>query len=104
MSKEIVEVAELVHVVSSHGDIYCDQDGVVQHIEGIWEEDPDGPSYIENIAKFDFKACEMYWGGESMEAFDVLELGGINKDGTTFEPDYQWLLQIDKRYSWNKDK
>ena len=88
----------LIHVQSSHGDIYCDKDGFVKEIHGVWENDPDGPSYILNIAKFDFKACENYWGKE-MDCFDILELSGLNKDGTTFKADHKYMMECDDRYN-----
>ena len=86
----------LTHVCSSMGELYCDANGVVVKIEGAYEpSEGEKPNYILNIAQFNFTECEAYWG-EKMDAFDILDLGGVNHDGTTFAPDYDWRKQIAK--------
>jgi hypothetical protein len=81
----------LIHVCSSHGDIYCNSNGLVKEIIGA-EED----SYINDILQFNFTECDAYWG-ETLEAYDILDLSGVNKDGTTFAPDYEWRKMIAKK-------
>jgi hypothetical protein len=93
---------DLIHVCSSMGDIYCDQNGVVKEIIGAYEPTEDEESnYLLNIAQFNLTECEAYWG-EQMDAFDILDLGGVNKDGTTFAPDYAWRKDIAKDYKGDK--
>ena len=81
----------LIHVCSSCADIYCDENGVV--VELI---DLGGIEDVENIHQFNFSECDAYWG-EALGAYDILDLGGVNKDGTTFAPSYKWRRTIDLR-------
>lgn len=81
---------DLIHVASSCGDIYCDQNGFVKEIIDAYEpKEGEEPNYILNIAQFNFTECDAFWG-EVQEAYDILDLSGVNKDGTTFAPDYEW--------------
>jgi hypothetical protein len=89
----------LTHVCSSMGDIYCDQNGVVKEIIGAYEPtEGEEPNYILNIEQFNFTECNAWWKLKSthlgkwvdMDAFDILDLSGVNKDGSTFSADHQW--------------
>jgi hypothetical protein len=76
------------------GDMYCDGNGVVVNIIGAYEpKEGEESNYVLNIKQFNFTECQAYWG-EHYDSFDILDLGGINKDGTTFSPDYGWRKMI----------
>lgn len=88
----------LIHVCSSMGEIYCDANGVVKEIVGAYvPRQGEEPNYILNIEQFNFTECNAYWG-EYLESYDILDLGGVHKDGTTFAPEYGWRKMIAKEY------
>ena len=85
----------LIHVCSSNGEIYCDNNGnVIKIVDAYEPQEGEEPNYILNIKQFNFTECRAYWNDNSMDCFDILDLGGVNKDGTTFAPDYQWRNDI----------
>jgi len=81
----------LIHVASSNAEIYCDENGFVKELIDLG-----GIKEVENISQFNFTECDAYWG-EKLEAYDILDLGGVHKDGTTFAPDYEWRKMIAKK-------
>jgi len=80
----------LIHVCSSNADIYCDENGFVREMIDLG-----GIEEVKNISQFNFTECDAYWG-EKLEAYDILDLGGVYIDGTTFSPDYEWRKMIAK--------
>lgn len=84
-------ILQYVDVISSCGNIQCNQDGIVKKIESS-----DTDSYIFKIKSFNFKECDHFWG-EAMDSYDILDLSGEYIDGSSFEADHEWRKSIDLR-------
>jgi hypothetical protein len=84
---------KMVHVTSSHGEFYCDDEGFVL------ESDihPLSKEAMGKIFRFDLSECRKYWKDYTMSEFDILDLGyWSHKDGKQAytEPDHTFRKHI----------
>ena len=79
-------------VSSSQGTLMCDNNGMV--LECVLDS-PTTNNYITGIKQFNLAEYKAFWGeGISLDEIDILDLSGLNYDGTMFSADYDFRSSV----------